>query len=94
MFELKGALISFFPSEKWLSTNYARNNTGIYVEDIVMDTVGFSSSAITFLRAAEPLMTVLRLVGSDSKPAMGFIYQALVNEKKEIKENFKDIQTR
>nr|KAJ0186491.1 hypothetical protein LSAT_V11C900485660 [Lactuca sativa] len=94
LFELKGALISFFPSEKWLSTKYARNNTEIYVEDIVMDTAGFSSSAITCLRAAEPLMTVLRLVGSDSKPAMGFIYQALVNEKKEIKENFKDIQTR
>ncbi|CAH1443830.1 unnamed protein product [Lactuca virosa] len=59
-----------------------------------MDTAGFWSSAITCLRAAKPLMTVLRLVDSDSKPAMGFIYQALVIAKKEIKANFKAIQTR
>ncbi|CAH1440741.1 unnamed protein product [Lactuca virosa] len=94
LFELKSALISFFASEKWLSTNYARNDTGKDVEDIVMDTVGFWSSVITCLRAAKPLMKVLRLVDSDSKPAMGFIYQAMVNAKKEIKENFKDNQTR
>ncbi|CAH1419143.1 unnamed protein product [Lactuca virosa] len=53
----------------------------------------FWSSVITCLRAAKPLMKVLRLVDSDSKPAMGFIYQAMVNAKKEIA-NFKDNQTR
>nr|KAJ0190830.1 hypothetical protein LSAT_V11C800390750 [Lactuca sativa] len=94
LFELKSALISFFASEKWLSTNYASTDTGKDVEDIVMDTAGFWSSVITCLRAAKPLMKVLRLVDSDSKPAMGFIYQAMVNAKKEIKANFKDIQTR
>ncbi|CAH1414556.1 unnamed protein product [Lactuca virosa] len=94
LFELKSALISFFASKKWLSTNYARTDTGKDVEDIVMDTAGFWSSVITCLRAVKPLMKVLRLVDSDSKPAMGFIYQAIVNAKKEIKANFKDIQTR
>ncbi|XP_023739449.3 uncharacterized protein LOC111887513 [Lactuca sativa] len=94
LFELKGALISMFASEKWLSTNYAGIDAGKNVEDIIMDHLGIWPSVVTCLKAASPLMKVLRLVDSDSKPAMGFIYQAMVNAKNEIKSNFKNVQTR
>nr|KAJ0224558.1 hypothetical protein LSAT_V11C100038430 [Lactuca sativa] len=94
LFELKGALISMFESEKWLSTNYARIDAGKNVEDIIMDNQGFWPSVVTCLKAASPLMKVLRLVDLDSEPAMGFIYQAMVNAKNKIKSNFKNVQTR
>ncbi|XP_023731398.1 uncharacterized protein LOC111879161 [Lactuca sativa] len=66
-----------FASKKWLSTNYAGIDAGKNVEDIIMDHLGFWPSVVTCLKAAGPLMKVLRLVDSDSKPAMGFIYQAM-----------------
>ncbi|KAL7597752.1 hypothetical protein Lser_V15G21850 [Lactuca serriola] len=94
LFELKGALISMFASKKWLSTNYARIDVGKNVEDIIMDHQGFWPSVVTCLKAASPLMKVLRLVDSDSKRSMGFIYQDMVNAENKIKSNFKNVQTR
>ncbi|XP_057755952.1 uncharacterized protein LOC130975140 [Arachis stenosperma] len=40
------------------------------------------------LKAAAPLITVLRLVDSDEKPAMGFIFEGMRNAKETIKTNF------
>ncbi|KAL4558394.1 hypothetical protein LXL04_036594 [Taraxacum kok-saghyz] len=92
--ELKDALITMFASEQWSTTNYARTEAGRNIKDIVMDSAGFWPSVATCLRAAHPLMKVLRRVDSDSKPAMGYIYQDMINAKKEIKANFKDNELR
>ncbi|GKE17534.1 zf-BED domain-containing protein [Tanacetum coccineum] len=43
---------------------------------------------------AIPLIKVLRMVDSDSTPAMGFIYQAMKKAKEEIKSNYKSVQSR
>jgi len=40
------------------------------------------------LKAAYPLIKVLRLVDSDEKPAMGFIYEEMDRAKEKIKSNF------
>ncbi|XP_057755663.1 uncharacterized protein LOC130974835 [Arachis stenosperma] len=40
------------------------------------------------LKAAAPLITVLRLVDSDEKPAMGFIFEGMRKSKETIKTNF------
>ncbi|XLR66738.1 hypothetical protein S83_017410 [Arachis hypogaea] len=40
------------------------------------------------LKAVAPLITVLRLVDSDEKPAIGFIFEGMRNAKETIKTNF------
>lgn len=90
--ELKSALISFFTSEQWLTTNYERIDLGKNIKDIVMDTSRFWPSVADCLRVAHPIMKALRSVDSYSKPAMGFIYQDMVFVK-EIKGSFKDVES-
>ncbi|GJZ27990.1 zf-BED domain-containing protein [Tanacetum coccineum] len=93
LYELKGALISMFASEEWENSNFAKSQAGKNVESIVLDNVGFWRSVNTCCTAAIPLIKVLRMVDSDS-PAMGFILDAMVNAKKEIKNMYKDVQSR
>ncbi|GKD96402.1 SCAN domain-containing protein, partial [Tanacetum coccineum] len=93
LYELKGALISMFASEKWENSNFAKSHAGKNIESIVFDNVGFWILVNTCCTAAIPLIKVLRMVDSDS-PAMGFILDAMVNAKKEIKFMYKDVQLR
>ncbi|CAN1725844.1 hypothetical protein LINPERHAP1_LOCUS258 [Linum perenne] len=53
----------------------------------------FWTSVLTCLRAAMPLMKVLRLVDSDELPTMPFLYLEL-NQAMEIKSNFSNIEKR
>ncbi|GJS79488.1 zf-BED domain-containing protein [Tanacetum coccineum] len=87
--EQKGALISMFASEKWTSSSFSKLEIGKNIESIVLDTSGFWGSVSTCLLAAIPLIKVLRMVDSDSTPAMGFIYHAMNKAKEEIKSNYK-----
>ncbi|GKC05163.1 hypothetical protein Tco_0996773 [Tanacetum coccineum] len=82
-----------FASEKWTSSNFSKLEIGKNIESIVLDTSGFWASVSTCLLAAIPLIKVLRMVDSDSTPAMGFIYQAMKKAKKEIISNYKDVQS-
>ncbi|GJR04378.1 zf-BED domain-containing protein [Tanacetum coccineum] len=92
LYELKGAWISMFASEKWENSNFAKSQAGKNIESIVLDNVGFWRSVNTCCTAAIPLIRVLRMVDSDS-PDMGFILDAMVNAKKEIKSMYKDVQS-
>lgn len=49
---------------------------------------------IMCLKVAAPLIVVLRLVDSDEKPAMGFIYEAMDTAKEKIKNNFNNVKKR
>ena len=92
--EQKGALISMFASEKWTSSNFSKLEIGKNIESIVLDTSGFWGSVSNCLLAAVLLIKVLRMVDSDSTPAMGFIYQAMTKAKEEIIANYKQVQSR
>ncbi|GJX03104.1 zf-BED domain-containing protein [Tanacetum coccineum] len=92
--EQKGALISMFASEKWTSSNFSKLEIRKNIESIVLDTSGFWGLVSTCLLAAIPLIKVLRMVDSDSTPAMGFIYQAMRKAKEKIKLNYKSVQSR
>jgi stage V sporulation protein SpoVS len=48
----------------------------------------FWHDVITCIKAAYPLIKVLRLVDSDEKPAIGFIYEATNQAKEKIQVNF------
>nr|GEZ05088.1 hypothetical protein [Tanacetum cinerariifolium] len=92
LYELKGALISMFASENWEKSNFAKSQAGKNIESIVLDNVGFWRSVTTCCTAAIPLIKVLQMVDLDSL-AMGFILDAMVNAKKEIKCMYKDVQS-
>ncbi|KAK8569174.1 hypothetical protein V6N12_007706 [Hibiscus sabdariffa] len=47
----------------------------------------FCKKATDIIKVYEPLVKVLRLVDSDEKPTMGFIYEAIDRAKRAIKEN-------
>lgn len=90
--QLKGGLLTIFTSEKWKSSRFAKLAEGKKVTRIVLDTRGFWKNVTTCLKAALPLVKVLRMVDSDDKPAMGFIYDAMDRAKNQIKENFNNVQ--
>ncbi|RZB42462.1 hypothetical protein D0Y65_053162 [Glycine soja] len=64
---------------------------GRKVEDSVLDNRFWKNVSIC-LKAAAPLMVVLRLVDSDQQPAMGFIYVEMDCAKERIKSNFNNVK--
>ncbi|XP_059670853.1 uncharacterized protein LOC132316389 [Cornus florida] len=90
--ELKGELMNLFTSSKWKSSKFARTRKGKRVEGVALDNRNFWTNVANCLRAAIPLVKVLRLVDSDERPAMGFIYGAMDRAKEEIKKNFNGIK--
>ncbi|GKV19183.1 hypothetical protein SLEP1_g29475 [Rubroshorea leprosula] len=64
---------------------------GKFVEKVVLDP-NFWKNITTCLKAANPLIKVLRLVDSDEKPAMPFIYEEVDRCKEKIQENFKKVK--
>lgn len=89
--EHKASLLSMFSSEDWTSSKFAKTAEGRKVEDMICDT-RFWKNIIVCLKAAAPLIIVLRLVDSDEKPAMGFIYEGMDCAKEQIKRNFNDVK--
>ncbi|GAV79120.1 LOW QUALITY PROTEIN: zf-BED domain-containing protein/DUF659 domain-containing protein/Dimer_Tnp_hAT domain-containing protein, partial [Cephalotus follicularis] len=90
--ENKGALISMFASDKWKSSRFVKADKGKSIESIVMDTRGFWPNVASCLKGALPLIKVLRMVDSDDKPAMGFIYEEMDLAKAKIHENFNNVK--
>ncbi|CAI0443973.1 unnamed protein product [Linum tenue] len=91
--ENKGQLMTMFSSEKWRKSSFASIQEGKRVHGIVLDG-RFWRDVTTCLRAALPLVKVLRLVDSDEKPAMPFLYFELTEAKEKIKKNFNNVESR
>ncbi|XP_031392253.1 uncharacterized protein LOC116204300 [Punica granatum] len=89
LFDNRNALRTMFASKQWKGSRFAKLEGGKYAERAVMDN-RFWSNVNTCLKAAYPLIKVLRMVDSDEKPAMGFIYNEMEKAKQKIKANFKD----
>ena len=90
--DLKGALMTMFSSSTWKSTKYASTQDGKRIQQLVLDN-RLWKNITTCLKAAFPLIKVLRLVDSDD-PAMGFIYLEMGNAKEKIKANFANVKKR
>ena len=54
----------------------------------------FWRNVLTCLKAALPLIKVLRLVDSDEQPTMGFIYPEMERAKQKIITNFNNVKKR
>ncbi|CAN1188844.1 hypothetical protein LINPERHAP2_LOCUS39570 [Linum perenne] len=76
--EHKGDLMSMFSSETWRKSTFSTTREGKRIQGIALDS-RFWTSVLTCLRAAMPLMKVLRLVDSDELPSMPFLYKPVLN---------------
>ncbi|XLR35127.1 hypothetical protein S83_063027, partial [Arachis hypogaea] len=88
----KGSLIKMFLSDQWTSSNFAKTKDGKIIASVVLDKV-FWKEVVICLRAAYPLLHVLRMVDSEEKPAMGFIYEEMTSAKKKIRDAFQGVET-
>ncbi|XP_044955032.1 uncharacterized protein LOC123405398 [Hordeum vulgare subsp. vulgare] len=92
--ELKGALVNMFSSNKWSGSKFSATREGKEVQQIVLDSRGVWPNVTIYLKDALPLIRVLRLVDSDEKPAMPFIYDEMSSAKQKIKLNFGNVKKR
>ncbi|XP_057746304.1 uncharacterized protein LOC130965555 [Arachis stenosperma] len=83
----KRPLMTMFTSANWKTTKVASTPEGIRVQNMALDSRLWKNIVIC-LKTAAPLITILRLVDSDEKPAMGFIFEGMRNAKETIKTNF------
>ena len=91
--DCKITLMSMFTSVQWRSSRYAKSEEGRQIQNCVLDSK-FWHDVSECIKAAFPLIKVLRLVDSDEIPAMGFIYKAMMEAKEKIKVNFGNVQKR
>ena len=78
--EHRVSLVNLFDSQDWKNSKFSSSSNGKEVARIVMDN-SFWKNIVVCLKAAAPLVTVLRLVDSEEKPAMRFIYEAMESAK-------------
>ncbi|XP_068497678.1 uncharacterized protein [Phaseolus vulgaris] len=91
LYEMKTSLMTMFNSEEWKTSKFGTSQEGRKVQNVVLDSRFWKTVSIC-LKVVAPLMVVLRLVDSDVKPAMGFIYEGMDCAKEKIKSNFNNIK--
>lgn len=84
----KNNLRRMFTSDEWLKTDIAKDCEAKRAAEIVF-MPSFWNDVIYTLKAMRPLVHVLRLVNSQKKPVMGYIYEAMDRAKEAIKNSFK-----
>ncbi|XP_073268810.1 uncharacterized protein [Populus alba] len=91
--DCKIQLMTMFTSTQWRSCRFSKTEEGKRIQSCVLDSK-FWHDVTTCIKAAYPLIKVLRLVDSDEKPAMGFIYEAMDQAKEKIQVNFGSVKKR
>ncbi|KAF8400142.1 hypothetical protein HHK36_013438 [Tetracentron sinense] len=87
VYQQKTGLITMFGSEDWQRSPYAKRPDGVRVRDIVLANSEFWPAIQYCIKSTVPLVKVLRLVDSDERPAMGYIYEAMDWAKETIAAN-------
>lgn len=82
----KSELRTMFCSPEWEQSKYSAAGEGWKMANMVANPPFWNGIAFA-LNIFRPLVKVLRLVDSEKKPAMGFIYAAMLTLKKEISES-------
>jgi len=83
-----------FASKEWATSPHATKSKVKQVMNLVLSDGRFWRSITYCLKCVIPLVKVLRLVDSDAKPVMAYIYEAMNRAKEQIAENFQKIETR
>ncbi|RZB75263.1 hypothetical protein D0Y65_033937 [Glycine soja] len=83
----KANLRRMFTSDEWLKSKAAKEPKGKQATDVAL-MPSFWNDVVYALKAMGPLVSVLRLVDNEKKPAMGFIYEAMDRAKEAIQRAF------
>ncbi|XP_042476620.1 uncharacterized protein LOC122058162 [Macadamia integrifolia] len=84
MVDLKSNLQAMVTSQEWMDCHYSKKPDGIAMLDVICSE-SFWSSCGTIVHITDPLLRVLRMVGSEKRPAMGYIYASMYRAKEAIK---------
>lgn len=84
----RDALRTMVISKEWISAPCAKELKGRKFVDLVLDQQ-FWKDCASICNFSEPLVRVLRIVDSDERPAMGYIFGALHCAVEEIEKRFK-----
>ncbi|GMY08472.1 hypothetical protein FCV25MIE_03711 [Fagus crenata] len=84
MVDLKHNLQAMVTSQEWLDCPYSKKTEGLQMLDVVTDQ-SFWSSCVMIACLTNPLLRVLRIAGSEKRPAMGYIYAGIYRAKESIK---------
>ncbi|KAI3842174.1 hypothetical protein MKW92_013889 [Papaver armeniacum] len=90
----KKNLKNMFCSLEWKSSNLASTPDGMCVADLVTGE-SFWTEAQMLLKGSIPLIRAMHLIsGGDGKPQLGYIYETMKQVKEQIKEEYKDKETK
>lgn len=81
---LKHNLQAMATSQEWVDCPYSKKPGGLEMLDIVSNQ-SFWSSCILITQLTNPLLRVLRIVSSEKRPAIGYVYAAIYRAKETIK---------
>ncbi|RVW76443.1 hypothetical protein CK203_056860 [Vitis vinifera] len=83
-YKQKQALIAMFSSEKWCSSTWAKKVEGVKTRSTVLFDPNFWPHVAFCIKTTVPLVSVLREVDSEERPAMGYIYELMDSAKEKI----------
>ncbi|XP_011085038.1 uncharacterized protein LOC105167143 isoform X2 [Sesamum indicum] len=84
MVNIRHNLQSMITSEEWMESPYSKKSEGFAVLDTISSQSFWSTCALV-ARLTDPLLRLLRIVSSEKRPAMGFVYAGLYRAKEAIK---------
>ncbi|XP_058756871.1 uncharacterized protein LOC131630088 [Vicia villosa] len=84
----KDALRAMVTSKEWTTTTYSKDVKAKQFVEQVLDS-SFWSKCADIVKITEPLVRVLRIVDSEDKPAMGYLYRAMYKAREEIEKRFR-----
>ncbi|XP_052148295.1 uncharacterized protein LOC127767110 [Oryza glaberrima] len=84
MYNLKDSLEAMISSDEWIHYLLPKKPGGVEVTNLIGN-LQFWSSCAAVVRITEPLVHLLKLVGSNKRPSMGYVYAGLYQAKAAIK---------
>ncbi|CAL8115611.1 unnamed protein product [Prunus armeniaca] len=84
IYKQKQLLQAMFSSREWHNGPFVQHNEGIRAHSTILYDVNFWSRVAFCIKSVIPLVSVLREVDSEERPAMGFIYELMDVAKEKI----------
>ena len=77
-------VLSMFSSEKWCSSKWAKKVEGVKARSTMLFDSNFWPHVAFCIKTTVPLVSVLREVDLEERPAMGYIYELMDSVKEKI----------
>ncbi|OVA02017.1 zinc finger protein [Macleaya cordata] len=88
----KDPLHQMFTSTTWMQSALSKQRAGLEITETLLDPL-FWSQCAQILKVTEPLLAVLHLAGSEERPCMGYLFDAMDKAKKGIIDAFDNKET-